>query len=369
MSPGLRASVLPLFVAAALGPAVWRPPAGSCATASLRAEILNSVGERVRTYPTAAVAGRVTRFSLSFSASAACTAWTADPSAPFSPDGDCVNDLVVLTFPELPAGPEFSWDGSNDRGELASNGTYFAKVEVTSTITGLLTLSSPPFITLSARRPQVVARIHNAAGFEVAAFPAAAVDGVRGLRLSPDPFEPSADGSSLLTLELTGVDDATLATLTWNGRDSGGRVVPSGFYLVNLALAAPEGYELTLTARFTVLRGPLDILSSVAPVPNPVSSDSGLLWVRYRLAAPGVVASLRLHVYAVSGELLRTIDVTRQPAPSDPLDGNRDGFGAVAWDLTSRRMRRVAPGLYVLVLEAVSGDGLRQRVSFKAAVR
>ncbi|MEK7474657.1 MAG: FlgD immunoglobulin-like domain containing protein [Candidatus Coatesbacteria bacterium] len=65
---------------------------------------------------------------FSYTAAGTCGTWTSDPSAPFSPDGDCHNDILKVVFPGfLPNNQPFDglwWDGRDDSGHFVPNGTY-----------------------------------------------------------------------------------------------------------------------------------------------------------------------------------------------------------------------------------------------------
>ena len=357
-----------LDVAAASVPAA---SAQGAPAAEVILQIFNSTGELVRTYPTQVVGRTVTEFSLTYTVSGSCTTFVSDSGEPFSPDGDCRNDILVFDFPELTdpvTGARYDhlrWDGTTVGGQWVPNGAYLAQVQVNSTtFTGTITNT----FTLSALRIQIVARIYNAAGEPVIELPAITNPGVVQIRVNPVFFEPDTAGTSIITFELLDEVGAVVGMLTWDGKNAQGILVPSGSYMISMNITAKDQVPVTITATFSVAQGGIRLISNVEIIPNPASTRSGIVWLSYTVVTSSLLTRVGVHVYSISGDLVASYDATGQPAPADPLDASGNGTGAVFWNLKNQRNVRVAPGLYVIVIEAKDQSGQRQLVKRKCGV-
>jgi len=276
-------------------------------------KIYNAAGELVRSYNPMPVGLTPTDFRFTYSASgqAGCTAptlwapdplaptiWvTGDPTQPFSPDCDGVNDIVLFTFDELQVRDELgnlipyrgdwmtgemAWDGRNDQGVLVANGQYMVVVESVDPQTGNPVVVSK-MITMGAERTEVVARIFNAAGEEVVVLPTDGLRaGVASIRIEPNPYAPVlnpvvgtgpgdstgvvyiylyADAAGTIPIDADPSTPATMDALKWYGRacpnaphnvcdpniPTMGVIVSNGVYLVQLTSVTPEGEQTTIT--------------------------------------------------------------------------------------------------------------------------
>ena len=349
--------------------------ASSVSAVPLEVDIFNAAGEKVRTYAREEVPLTVNQFKFTFTCTGSCTGCGIDTAQPFSPDGDCANEVLVFRFPELTepttGGPfdRFAWDGKNHRGEWVPNGGYLALATTTSTTFaggGWVTLRQT--IAVGALRAQVVGRIYNSAGLLVIELPAVANPGVAGVSVTPDLFEPEATATRLVEFHLLDAAGAVLGLMTWDGRDASGTVVANGPYLLNLEITSPAGGQTNITVKFSVSHGPIDLINTVRPVPNPVSREAEKLWFSYVVLAPNRLTEIRISAYTVGGELVTRFDAAGQAAPADPLDASGNGVGSAFWNLTTDRGERIAPGLYVITVEAVDAAGQRHRVKLKVGV-
>ncbi len=335
--------------------------------------IYNSVGELVRSYPTETVERTITTFVLTYTASGSCTAWSSNLAEPFSPDGDCRNDILVFDFPELTNTTtgarydRFRWDGKTSRGEWAPNAQYLAQAVTTSTEFGT-GITATRTITLSARRVQIIARIFNAAGVLVIELPAVSNPGVAKVRVNPPLFEPDVTGTKVVKFELLDPNGSTLGLITWNGKDAQDYLVANGTYAVSMDVTTEDGTHMVLTARFSVAHGELNLISNAGLIPNPASAKTGLVWIHYLVVTPSRLTQVAVKIYTMAGEIVASFDATRQPPPADPMDTSGDGAGAVSWNFSNARGQTVAPGLYLVVIEAQDQSGQLQRVPVKLGV-
>ena len=313
---------------------------------------------------------------LTYTAAGSCTAWVSDPAAPFSPDSDCRNDVLVISFPELTgtltgaACDHFCWDGKNGRGEWVSNGDYLVQALTSAT------LSSEPVtlvktVTLSAGRSAILARIFNASGDVVAELPAVSIPGVYSMRIDPALFMPSPAGGELLSFKLLSAAGAVLGVLTWDGRSRSGDIVPNGTYFASMCVTGENSAQSVITDSFSVSHEVIGLIGGVTVAPNPVSArnPAAKVWLHYLVLARGRIAQVKLKIYASTGEIVASFDATHQAYPADPADiAHADGAGCVYWDFVNKDGQTVAPGLYIVLIEVTDTASVKQRVSKKIAV-
>ncbi len=360
-----------MFISAALTFAIG----ASAAAIPLSVDIYNGAGERVRAYPHQTVANTITQFLLTYTSTGTCPVWTFDTAQPFSPDNDCHNDVIVFSFPELvhpiTGGPYdvFRWDGKNDRGEWVRNGHYIALAKTTSTIFaagGWITLQQT--IMVAALRVEIIAHIYDAAGLLVYSFPAVANPGATQIKENQAIYTPDVAASNLSTFTLVNDAGVELGLLTWDGRDSRGRVVPNGRYMINILITAATGHQYVITRTFDVLHGEMDLINDLRVIPNPVMTSAERVWFQYLILAPNRLVRIKVNVHSVAGELVASFNAEGQPPPADPLDASGNGIGSIYWGLTNNRNQRIARGLYIVTVEAINSSGLSHRAKLKLAV-
>jgi uncharacterized repeat protein (TIGR01451 family) len=398
----------------------WGPPRNVdktsitiAAPVTMIVKIYNAAGELVRSYTPVQVGKAPTDFRFTFTGTGTCTSYVGSTALPFSPDGDCINDIVAFTFDQLldrNGNPyqAIRWDGKNDQGAWVVNGDYVVVVESVDPQTGN-PVTVTKVITLSARRVEVVARIFNAAGEEVAVLMTGGLkQGVASLTIEPNPYEPDLGDPSrgilptpvVIKLKDAGgnwIDadgDASngITGLLWYGRSCSdhvcdtpteGVVVNNGVYLVQVTSYEPNGDQTTVTGAITVSHGELELISNVQPVPNPVSYTSlaadpnARVWVYYQVAG-GLLHNLQVKVYNVAGELVNKYDAGTQGAPADPMGTHTSGgincpagftCGTFNWSGRNFGGSVCAPGLYIIAIEAADSAGNLQRKITKVAIQ
>ncbi|MEK7474656.1 MAG: hypothetical protein AAB152_03380 [Candidatus Coatesbacteria bacterium] len=113
---------------------------GGCGV-TVTVKVSNTSGEIVRRFDPFCVSRPPSRLDFGYTATGSCASWTGDLTEPFSPDGDCHNDLLKFVFPELfiVFGQPFDriwWDGKNNQGYIVPNGTYTVNVDSVDIQTG-----------------------------------------------------------------------------------------------------------------------------------------------------------------------------------------------------------------------------------------
>jgi flagellar hook assembly protein FlgD len=245
---------------------------------------------------------------------------------------------IAIVFPEEGGrGPvTLGWTGEGLDGEPLSNGAYIVKVESVDSL-GLTTVVTGGASILRSGAV-VTVRIYNEAGEAVYSRQLTAVSlnqsevNIQGSVVDPA-LPPGSPGSSL---------NLVLGTLnlSWSGRDDSGRILANGAYLVEVTLES-GGTTSVITETVTVLSSRQPTADGLLLIPNPVAGPGS---VEIRPAAGGARGSAK--VYTVSGELVRKME----------FDGD-----SVIWDLKDASGAPVAAGLYLVVVESLSPDGVSAR--------
>ncbi|MEK7477675.1 MAG: hypothetical protein AAB152_18815, partial [Candidatus Coatesbacteria bacterium] len=209
---GVRSATLPSVVGFPLAGPV-----------TLTVKIFNAAGEIVRSFEPLLVGRAPNQMNFSYTAGGACPNAIVDSQAGFSPEGDCVNDLVKFVFPQLimADGQAFDriwWDGKNDAGNYVPNGLYVVNVESVDIQTGTPVVIKREIV-IAAKRTEVMARIFNSAGELVALLPTAGiVTTIETIKIGPTPFAPNLAGTTLASVDLYDKQGGHLGTLPWAGR-------------------------------------------------------------------------------------------------------------------------------------------------------
>jgi uncharacterized repeat protein (TIGR01451 family) len=379
-------------------------------------KIYNAAGELVRSYTPVQVGETPTDFRFTYTGTGACASYVGSTALPFSPDDDCTNDVLVLAFDQLidRNGIPYQairWDGKNDQGVWVRSGEYLVIVESVDPQTGAPIVATK-WVTLSARRVDVVARIFNAAGEEVAVLATNGLkQSVAAIVIEPNPYAPNLGDPSRGILPTPVVikfkdaggnwidadNDASngITGLLWYGRTcqnardhvcaspTDGVVVNNGVYLVQITSYTPNGDQTKVTGAITVSHGEMELISQVQPVPNPlpyaslVADPNARVWVHYQVAG-GLLRNLQVKVYNVAGELVNKYDAGLQGSPADPLGTHGSagincpaGFtcGTFNWSGRNFGGSVCAPGLYIIAIEAADSAGNIQRKITKVVIQ
>jgi len=381
------------------GATLWIAPTGR-----LVVKIYNSVGELVWNTPPISIGQVPNKMALTFINPPGCNPSTTvaeDPKlAPMSPDDDCANEWLSIGFEGLP-GFSLTWTGVNNDGKFVVNGNYVIVAEATDPVSGETEVMSQTIV-VSAKRIEVVARIFNAAGEEVAILPTeslkSTIDHIAiehsGCGLPCDsPFAPTIDGlmpddktkpnvAYIRLYDSDGVEIDTNPTLAgvqpleWDGKRTGtGQIVNNGVYMVQVTSMDEAGSRVTVTGAISVSHGKLDLISAVKAVPNPVlratlaNDEYSRIWVRYDVPSD-MLKKVEVKVYNLAGELVVKMDVTDQAGGADPLGRKPNAncpaasgaCGTFWWNGKNKDNTLVVPGMYIVVIEASDGANVQREV-------
>jgi hypothetical protein len=141
----------------------------------------------------------------------------------------------------------------------------------------------------------------------------------------------SGPGGSL-TLTLNG---QVLAV--WDATDSRGQVVPNGFYHLILTQTFTDGTQIVLNRGVYV--DPYSQATEAQMLVGPnVVHPGATVEVSGQVEGNPVEGAGVFKVYALDGELLKTLDAVN---------------GQASWDLTTREGKQVASGLYLIVMNVM----------------
>ena len=315
-----------------------------------------------------ATPAQVDRFGVVVDTVAPTLAASAISATTFSPDGDGVDDTVVITgsSPDATAwevvvapvvggiagkpirtisgaGSDASatWDGRTDAGKRVTDGTYRVTLRMLDAAGNAA--SATWDVTLDTPAPRVDATVTPASISPDG-------DGVADKATIRWTAEAPVSGTVRIARGSTVVRSwpqaaATAGTVTWDGNDAKGKAVPDGAYLVVLDLADAAGnpvlVELPLTVDRTVAA------FSVAPaVFHPQDGDplAPSTRISFRLTRP---AATRLAIVDAAGAEVRVAWTDRAQQAGDV---------AWTWDGTAGG-GPVAPGRYTVVLRATTDLG------------
>jgi flagellar hook assembly protein FlgD len=273
------------------------------------------------------------------------------------PAWQTADDFAVLTDTFAPknggtclilaAGQTFTWDGSNDNGQLVINGVYYLKMQFLDEF-GHVQVRTKEVTVVSDGKFYLV-KVFNTAGELVRTLQVPASTAAN----APSRVVPA--DKTLAVNNQTGavqplVVDLGSGTLNWDGRNDQGQSVASGNYTLQLLETSGNSARTLGAATVTVLNTSdgSATLSALAVVPNPVIADrAARLEIRFK-AAPGTKVLGR--IYNVAGELVVVL-----ANDSDP--------GKMVLDFSEIKL---ASGVYVVAVWATApwGEVDRQTTKF-----
>jgi hypothetical protein len=244
----------------------------------------------------------------------------------------------------LGTGQSLAWDGKNSGGQRVDSGSYTAVADVTDQF-GKVTTYSTSFAVL--RLPaELKVSVYNSAGELVYQVITAAppLSDLTALSFSTDQLLLGAGDPKLEVRYRTGSDQ-----ITWDGRNSQGRLVTAGMYMVKVEVSQAGLAPVVVTKQVQVLRvlsG--NSLAEAFAAPNP--AGPGVSKVVFFLGEVDPALRVKAEIFTLAGERVAGGDNLGHP---DSID----------WQLGA-----AAPGVYLAVLEAQGDAGLQRKV-IKLAVK
>jgi hypothetical protein len=242
-------------------------------------------------------------------------------------------------------GQDVAWDGTNNNGQFVSGGEYYWKVESKDSYGHVSTLIQP--MSVVNVMPLNSLEIFNSAGEVVADIPLQGyAGGVTDFSLEESRFAAAYDpstGAPLSRLKVT-LKDASGAShdFFWDGRNSQGRPLDSGNYMVRL-ISQGQGQATLASLPLTVVRAAQAAAFEKASLaPNPAPADVRRLTLEF---GAGTAGRIHLRLYNLAGEAVARADGDAGPGRLD-MDVSALSTGvyfavAECWDLGAMKGRRV----------------------------
>jgi len=234
-----------------------------------------------------------------------------------------------------------AWDGSDQKGDPVSNGTYHIKVDNVDNM-GIVTNTTLQ-VSVSRKLYQSTILIYNEAG-EVVKHLYAYVDdpgkaGVAGMQLSSSTLQAGSGqgGGPPSTITIT-LNNGT--TVVWDGTSDGGSYVQSGQYLIEAHTIDGSGSDSTVTKEVMVQdRNAARGAGVVTAWPNILKASSGTMGVTFHSDSIQPL-KLRVSLYTIAGERIPVASIV--PGPNQ-----------VSLDASD-----LASGMYIAVVELTDAKGI-----------
>jgi hypothetical protein len=214
--------------------------------------------------------------------------------------------------------PVGSWDGTTQAGGLASNGSYYLKVDSVDNMGVAKSTTQPVMVSRSLLKTTVL--IYNEAG-EVIKHLYSFMDdpgapGVASVQFSANLIEPGPNPGPGVPSQLT-LTLSSGTTLIWDGTTDKGTYAMSGQYLVEVHTVDGQGGETTISKQLSLLASHAgDGVGIVTAWPNVLKAGSMVTTFHSDSA---LSLTLEGSLYTVAGELARKF-VGVAGTNSAPLD-------------------------------------------------
>ena len=209
-----------------------------------------------------------------------------------------------------------SWDGKNDQSRAVDGGYYYLKIDTMDSFGKVTSQSFGAQVLPAAQGHRLV--VYNSAGEIVVELDVEGLPEAGEMRVD-DPLLTSsmdAQGQQQNPLQIILVDAQQQEhSLTWDGKNSQGRAVSSGRYLLQYRSPASPGYpSTTLSASITVLAAATPA-EEIMVAPNPVQAGEGRTFLFYQ--ADPWARALEVKIHDVSGRLVAGYPLINNTGPAE----------------------------------------------------
>ncbi len=250
-----------------------------------------------------------------------------------------------------------SWDGKTDAGQLAASGTYYLSVNETDTYGHVADITKT--ITYMQDTTYIQLNIFNSAGELVRSitnydfvFPPDFLSGPDGLGVQIDVppviTTKQANASPVQIRFGARVSDFML----WDGKNNSGMSVSSGIYEMQIVVKTETTLVVVASKSVTVLENNDVFIGEIKSVPNPYTGSGAGIKFMWTANETGNMA---ISIYNISGELIRILNTKLEN-------------GSVGWDATTSGGNIASNGLYIAVLQGISGGGNIARMKVKVVI-
>lgn len=207
-------------------------------------KIHDMTGSAVKAFPVSMIGCSPASLQIGFGAGTGCGAPVADPSRPLTPDGDCMNDRLLVSINATAGGPITPmqvaiWDGRDDGGGLVPCGSYSVRLSSIGSMGEPIVLTRPIEVGCAGWE-QVGGSVRIIGGLHGTLSLLGGGESVRDRAViavrATGAGEVSArlyDRAGRLVREFSGIGSAGRPVIfEWDGRDRAGRDVAPGIYSV-----------------------------------------------------------------------------------------------------------------------------------------
>ena len=246
------------------------------------------------------------------------------------------NNAVTIYYGGQPIGV---WTGVTSGGALATNGSYYIKVDNVSP-TGA-EISTTQEVTVSRTFYTSTILIYNEAGEVVKHLYAYTSDpgpaGVASVQLSASIIEPGSAGAGTPSDLRISLSNGT--TVMWDGTGDNGTYVQSGVYLVEVHTTDGTGGEETVVRQVMVDdRNRAEGAGTVTAEPNMINASKGPMTTTFSTNSSQSL-TLEVSIYTVAGELVTKI-------------AGQAGTDQATWNAAG-----LASGVYLAVVDLTNPNG------------
>jgi flagellar hook assembly protein FlgD len=246
-----------------------------------------------------------------------------------------------------------AWDGTDQSGDLVTNGEYYVKVDNVNPYGAVDSVSK--MVTVDRSLAKVEVDVYNEAGEVVRHIYAYVNDPnnapMDSVNLSSGVIKPTADTTP--TAGGTNVVMITTpngVTVVWDGRGDNGAIVGNGRYEVTVHYTDGKGSEQTITQGITVENGKAPVGNGeVYASPNVLKGGVKATMVKVN---SGMSLTVKVRLYDLAGELVKTVEGSAG-ANETGLDvtGLSSGLYFVVADLTDTSGRYIGKKTTRIVIQ------------------
>ena len=250
-----------------------------------------------------------------------------------------------------------SWDGKTDAGQPAASGTYYLSVDETDTYGHVTDITKT--ITLIQDATYIQLNIFNSAGELVTTitdynfvFPPNFLSGTGALDviMNVPPVITTKEANLSPVQVRFGSQEADF--MLWDGKNNSGLSVSSGVYEMQIVVKTQTLLAVVASKSVTVLQNNDVLIGEIKAVPNPYNGSGAGIEFRWTANEMG---NMSISIFNMSGELIRILNTKLES-------------GSVKWDTATASGSQVSNGLYIAVLQGISGSGNIARLKVKVAI-
>jgi len=257
-----------------------------------------------------------------------------------------------------------TWDGKNTDGKTVTNGTYYVKIDSIDTLGVATTVTHN--IAVQTVESTLDVSVYNEAGEKVKSFSQQDIQNLLGGALTAADEQVGKTKTSLnvITPSYTNpMGTGSYVTITlgsgrsfiWDGRGDNGKILTTGRYFIEVKANIAYGAQEQMVIPITVQANAGNAISGMILMPNPINLKQVTQAKFVISTALAQVDGVRVRIYTMAGELLKTQILDSTPGNPTQVNWNLNGV-------------QIASGTYIAVAEIMSNGGLAGRQTLKVVV-